>query len=108
MMHETHEEPIQTDFVMRQQDVETKTGRVSISAVVCETLEQAGFLNAFSTRLGGVCSLASADLSLSFFKGDLKENTDENRRRFLKAISAENVPIVSAKQTHSTERCTVE
>jgi polyphenol oxidase len=108
MMQETHEEPIQTDFVMRQQDVETKTGRVSISALVCETLEQAGFLNAFSTRLGGVSSLPSADLSLAFFKGDLKENTDENRRRFLKAISAENVPIVSAKQTHSTERCTIE
>jgi YfiH family protein len=108
MMQEAHEEPIQTDFVMRQQDVETKTGRVSISALVCKTLEQAGFLNAFSTRLGGVSSLPSADLSLAFFKGDSKENTDENRRRFLKAISAENVPIVSAKQTHSTERCTIE
>lgn len=107
-MQEAHEEPIQTDFVMRQQDVETKTGRVSISALVCKTLEQAGFLNAFSTRLGGVSSLPSADLSLAFFKGDSKENTDENRRRFLKAISAENVPIVSAKQTHSTERCTIE
>jgi len=108
MMQETHEEPIQTDFVMRQQDVETKTGRVSISALVCEPLEQAGFLHAFSTRLGGVSSLPSADLSLAYFKGDSNENTEENRRRFLKAIGAENVPIVSAKQTHSTERCTIE
>lgn len=107
-MQETHEEPIQIDFVMRQQDVETKTGRVSISALVCEPLEHAGFLNAFSTRLGGVSSLPSADLSLAYFKGDSNENTEENRRRFLKAISAENVPIVSAKQTHSTERCTIE
>ena len=108
MIQEAHEEAPEPTFVMRQQDVETKSGRVAISTLVCEPLEKAGFVNAFSTRLGGVSSLPLNALSLSYFKGDSKDNTDENRRRFLKAINAEHASIITARQTHSTERCTVE
>jgi YfiH family protein len=108
MMQEAHEEPTETPFVMRHQQVETERGKTTIATLVCEPLEKAGFLNACSTRLGGVSSLPQNDLSLAYFKGDSKENTEENRRRFLKAISAENVPIITARQTHSTERYTIE
>jgi len=76
--------------------------------LVCEPLERAGFINAFSTRLGGVSALPSRALNLAYFKGDEKEAVAENRRRFLKAMGAEGVQIVTARQTHSTERCTIE
>lgn len=92
-------------FVMREREV---AGNARIATVVCEPLEQAGFLNAFSTRMGGVSPLPSNALSLAYFKGDEKENVAENRRRFLKAIEAERARIITARQTHSTERCTIE
>jgi YfiH family protein len=96
------------EFVMREREVEIAGGAVRISVLVCEPLERAGFINAFSTRLGGVSPLPSSSLSLAYFKGDEKENVAENRRRFLKAIRAEGVSIVTARQTHSTDRCLIE
>jgi YfiH family protein len=94
-------------FVMRERDIQTTTGSVRVAVLVCEPLEQAGFLNAFSTRLGGVSPLPSNALNLAGFKGDQKENVAENRRRFLEAIGAGNSQLVTARQTHSTERFTV-
>ena len=103
------EEPvIEEAFTMREREVETSSGAARISYLVCEPLEQAGFTNAFSTRLGGVSPFPQAALNLAYFKGDEKENVDENRRRFLKALSAEQHLVVTARQTHSTERCFVE
>jgi YfiH family protein len=95
-------------FVMREREVATTDGKVRIATLVCEALEQAGFVNAFSTRLGGVSPLPSNSLSLAYFKGDDKDNVAENRRRFLEAIGAERGRIITARQTHSTERCTIE
>jgi len=99
---------IETGFALRTSSIETPTGPVQVSILVCEPLEKAGFVNGFSTRLGGVSPLPSNALSLAFFKGDEKENVIENRRRFLKALRAENAQIVSARQTHSVDRCTIE
>jgi len=45
-------------------------------------LEEAGFVNAFSTRLGGVSLLPQAALNLTNFKGDTRENVAENRRAY--------------------------
>ena len=42
------------EFVMREREVATTDGKVRIATLVCEPLEQAGFVNAFSTRLGGL------------------------------------------------------
>lgn len=95
-------------FVLRNREVDSDKGKVTISMLVCEPLERAGFINAFSTRLGGVSALPSRALNLAYFKGDEKEAVAENRRRFLKAIGAEGIQIVTARQTHSTERCTIE
>lgn len=93
---------------MRERDVTTTDGKARIATLVCEPLEQAGFINAFSTRLGGVSPLPSNALSLAYFKGDEKENVAENRRRFLKAIGLEHARVVTARQTHSIERYTIE
>jgi len=95
-------------FVMREHDVAAPGGNVRLATLVCEPLEQAGFINAFSTRLGGVSPLPSNALSLAYFKGDADENVTENRRRFLSAIGVEHARIMTARQTHSTDRFTVE
>jgi YfiH family protein len=95
-------------FVMREREVETENGNARISYLVCEPMERAGFTNAFSTRGGGVSTFPSDALNLAGFKGDAKENVAENRRRFLKAIGAESAQIITARQTHSTERCFIE
>jgi len=95
-------------FAMREREVDTANGKARISYLVCEPLEREGFTNAFSTRAGGTSAFPSDALNLAYFKGDEKENVSENRRRFLKAIGAEDAAIVTARQTHSTERCFIE
>jgi YfiH family protein len=100
----TQETAVGSGFVMRERDVDTRGGKARVSYLVCEPLEQAGFTNAFSTRLGGVSPLPEQALNLAHFKGDEKENVTENRRRFLSALGAPGARIVTARQTHSTER----
>jgi polyphenol oxidase len=95
-------------FVMREREVETGAGRARISYLVCEPVERAGFVNAFSTRAGGVSPFPAGALNLAYFKSDAKENVDENRRRFKRAIGAEEMVVVTARQTHSTDRCAIE
>ena len=65
-----------TDFYWRETD--------GVRALVCEPLEQDGFVNGFSTRLGGVSDMPRDALSLAGFNDDRAENILENRRRFLK------------------------
>ena len=60
-----------------------------VKALVCAPLEQDGFVNGFSTRLGGVSAMPEAALSLAGFNDDKAENILENRRRFLKLFPGE-------------------
>ena len=108
MEEATKEAETEAAFVMRERDVDTPAARARISYLVCEPLEQAGFKNAFSTRLGGVSSFPSDALNLAYFKGDERESVAENRRRFLSALGAERAMIVTARQTHSTDRCVID
>ena len=55
-----------------------------VRALVCALLEQDGFVNGFSTRMGGVSEMPANALSLAGFNEDAAENILENRRRFLK------------------------
>lgn len=55
-----------------------------VRALVCAPLEADGFVNGFSTRLGGVSEMPANALSLAGFHDDAAENILENRRRFLK------------------------
>ncbi len=63
-------------FYWREQD--------GVRALVCALLEEDGFVNGFSTRLGGVSDMPANALSLAGFNDDRAENILENRRRFLK------------------------
>lgn len=56
--------------------------------LACAPLEDAGFVNGFSTRLGGVSPFPSGDLNLAGFDEDSAENIAENRRRFLNLFDA--------------------
>jgi YfiH family protein len=96
------------DFTMQTRDIRTAAGRTKISYLVCEPLREAGFLNAFSTRTGGVSKFAGGALSLGYSKADTSENVDENRRRFLIAIDAEGFSIKTMNQTHSSDRRLIE
>jgi YfiH family protein len=60
-----------------------------VRALVCAPLEQDGFTNGFSTRLGGVSQMPENALSLAGFTEDAAENILENRRRFLKLFPGE-------------------
>ena len=60
-----------------------------VKLLICRPLEEAGFVNAFSTRLGGVSPLPENDLNLSGFGEDSDENIHENRRRFLSAFDGD-------------------
>ena len=74
-----------------------------VKVLVCRALEDAGFANGFSTRLGGVSSLedskAGTELNLAGFNEDTRENIDENRRRFL-AVFPRRYSLATAWQVH--------
>jgi YfiH family protein len=55
-----------------------------VRALVCAPLEAQGFVNGFSTRMGGVSPMPAGALNLAGFHEDTAENILENRRRFLK------------------------
>lgn len=59
-------------------------------------------VHAFSTRLGGVSPLENEKvLDLGFTDWDTRENVLENRRRFLTAVGAPDLPLITLKQFHS-------
>lgn len=66
---------------------------------VCAPLEDAGFTNGFSTRLGGVSDFPKDSLNLAGFDEDSAENIYENRRRFLNAIGGD-FKLATAWQVH--------
>lgn len=61
-----------------------------VQALICAPLEQAGFANGFSTRLGGTSPMPDRALNLAGFNEDTAENILENRRRFLKLFPSES------------------
>src|SRR5437870_3860932 len=107
-MQEPAGEVSRATFAMRECEVDTTDGKARIAILVCVPLERAGFINAFSTRLGGVSALPEGALNLAYFKGDQRERVAENRGRFLRAVGAMQAQIITARQTHSTERFTIE
>lgn len=67
--------------------------------LVCEPLEDAGFANGFSTRLGGVSDFPEDSLNLAGFDEDSADNIYENRRRFLDVFDGE-FRLATAWQVH--------
>src|SRR5881394_2702629 len=87
------EQPILTDsgFYWRGSD--------GVKVLVCCPLEDAGFVNGFSTRLGGVSPFPENILNLAGFNEDTAENLYENRRRFL-AVFGDGLELALAWQIH--------
>jgi copper oxidase (laccase) domain-containing protein len=71
-----------------------------VRALVCAPLEDDGFTNAFSTRLGGISPMPTGALNLAGFNEDEAENIYENRRRFLKLFDGDWT-LTGCWQTHS-------
>lgn len=69
-------------------------------------LEDAGFVNGFSTRSGGVSPFPANSLNLAGFDEDSAENINENRRRFLAAFGG-SFRLVTAWQVHGDSIKTV-
>jgi YfiH family protein len=67
--------------------------------LICRPLEDAGFVNGFSTRLGGVSDFPKDSLNLAGFDEDSSENIYENRRRFLSIFNGE-FELATAWQVH--------
>ena len=70
-----------------------------VKVLVCRELEQRGFINGFSTRLGGVSPFPDGDLNLAGFDEDAHENIAENRRRFL-GVFGGDLRLATAWQVH--------
>lgn len=66
-----------------------------------DSLEQAGLIHAFTTRIGGVSTgyLASSNFGLNC--GDLKEHVEINTRLLQKELGIEDMPVIRTNQKHS-------
>lgn len=73
-----------------------------VRALVCAPLEDDGFANGFSSRLGGVSPMPQSALNLAGFNEDTAENILENRRRFLK-LFAGDWSLAGCWQMHGTD-----
>jgi hypothetical protein len=63
-------------------------------------LQRKSVTHAFSTKVGGVSSLAQRALSLGSTSHDFLENIEENRRRFFEAVGLAAIPTVPLRQVH--------
>jgi YfiH family protein len=70
-----------------------------VKVLVCQALEENGFTNGFSTRLGGVSPFPENDLNLAGFDEDTDENIAENRKRFLR-VFGDDFDLTSVWQVH--------
>ena len=70
-----------------------------VKVLISRHLEDAGFINGFSTRLGGVSPFPENSLNLAGFKDDERENIYENRRRFLATLGTDH-KLALAFQDH--------
>src|SRR5687768_2207107 len=73
--------------------------RGGVKVLVNSRLEAAGFINGFSTRVGGVSPFPENSLNLAGFDEDSADNIRENRRRFL-AVFAGDLRLATAWQVH--------
>jgi polyphenol oxidase len=92
------------DKIIEDEEILTDSGfywreRDGVKVLVCRALEESGFANGFSTRLGGVSPFPENDLNLAGFDEDSADNIYENRRRFLNVFDGD-FQIATAWQLH--------
>jgi len=74
-----------------------------LELLVSPILEASGFINAFTTRRGGVSPLPAAALNLGNFSQDDHPNIIENRRRLNAALQLNDRPLLTLQQIHSAD-----
>jgi polyphenol oxidase len=79
------------NFVFRQTN--------GLTYLVCEPLERAGFINAFSTRLANY----SKEFTLGHFSPEQRDQILSHRQQFQAALGANDWPLVTARQVHSAD-----
>jgi len=73
-----------------------------VKVLINRVLEENGFANGFSTRIGGVSEFPENSLNLAGYDEDSEENIAENRRRFL-SVFDKNYALASCWQIHSAD-----
>ena len=73
-----------------------------VKVLINRALEEKGFTNGFSTRLGGVSDFPENSLNLAGYDEDSAENIAENRRRFLNVFDGD-FKLASVWQIHSAD-----
>jgi polyphenol oxidase len=73
-----------------------------VKVLINRALEEKGFTNGFSTRLGGVSDFPENSLNLAGYDEDSTENIAENRRRFLNVFEGD-FKLASVWQIHSAD-----
>ena len=104
-------ETIISEQLESEQQILTDAGfywreKESVKLLVCKSLEDAGFVNGFSTRHGGVSDFPKDSLNLAGFDEDSAKNIYENRGRFLVALDSD-LKLATAWQVHGVEVKTV-
>lgn len=84
----------ENDFYWREKD--------GVKVLICRALEEKGFVNGFSTRLGGVSDFPKDSLNLAGYDEDSAENIEENRKRFLRLFNGD-FQLASCWQIHSAD-----
>jgi YfiH family protein len=76
-----------------------------VRALICAPLENEGFTNGFSTRVGGTSPMPEDALNLAGFNEDTAENILENRRRFLKLFGGDETKwtLAGCWQVHGAD-----
>ncbi len=79
----------------------------TVSCATYTALDELGFVkHGFALRTGGVSKGYFASLNLSYIRGDIKEDVDENYRRIAEYFDCSPSDITAAYQTHTTDvRC---
>lgn len=73
-----------------------------MKVLICRALEEKGFVNGFSTRLGGVSDFPKDSLNLAGYDEDSAENIEENRKRFLRLFD-KDFQLASCWQIHGAD-----
>ncbi len=73
-----------------------------VKVLINRALEEKGFVNGFSTRIGGVSDFPENSLNLAGYDEDSAENIAENRRRFLSVFDGD-FTLASVWQIHSAD-----
>jgi polyphenol oxidase len=73
-----------------------------VKVLINRALEEKGFTNGFSTRIGGVSDFPENSLNLAGYDEDSAENIAENRRRYLNVFEGD-FKLASVWQIHSAD-----